>query len=90
MFTRKINYIWVINLLLFVAVVVMGIDQAGKGATISSLERKLESISVSKRELTENIFNSGSEDKLTNTEELGFAKPSKVLYFNSIETVASR
>ncbi len=89
MFTRKINYIWAINLVLFVAVVFLGIDQAGKGAVISSLERKLEEVSVTKRELSENIFNNDGDEKLTTAAEMGYSKPSNILYFNSIEVVAS-
>lgn len=90
MYTQKINYIWVINLVLFVAVVFLGINQAGKGAEISHLETRLEQVSIEKHELSERIFNNGGEERNTKSEELGFAKPSKVIYFNSIETVASR
>ena len=89
---RKINYkiIWAINLILLVGVVFLGIEQAGSGAEISKLEDKLEQISTTKSELTENIFRSGSDTKLTTSAtDLGFSKPSKVYYFNSIETVAS-
>lgn len=89
MFTQKINYIWVLNLIVFITVVFLGIDQAGKGAEIALLERKLEQVSVAKRELSENIFGSGADDRYLNPESLGFSKPATVLYFNSIETVAS-
>ena len=88
MFTRKINYLWALNLAIFIAVVFLGIQQAGKGADISNLEKKLESVSKSKSELSETIFNNQKEDKQSKILELGFAKPSKVLYFNSIDTVA--
>jgi hypothetical protein len=88
---QKTKYIWIVNLILFVAVVFLGIEQAGRGAEISSLEDRLESNLVEKRELTENIFRTGNntnvEQKVT---DLGFAKPSKTYYFNSIDTVASR
>lgn len=91
MYTRKINYIWAINLVLLIAVVFLGIEQAGRGADISQLENQFEGVSVQKRELSENLFQSGSDQKLLeNVDTLGFAKPSKVLYFNIIETVASR
>ena len=89
MFTRKINYVWIINLVLFAGVVFLGIEQAGRGAEISNLENKLEVVSIEKRDLSENIFNSGSENNLSlNASELGFVKPSMVLYFDSIDTVA--
>lgn len=92
MFTRKINFriIWTINLILLIGVVFLGIEQAGRGADISSLENKLEAISVQKRDLTENIFNNGNETKLNNASESGFTKPSKVYYFNTIDSVASK
>ncbi len=86
---QKINYIWAINLILFVAVVFLGINQAGKGATISNLEKKLDEVSVTKRDLSEKIFSNGSEERLLSAQESGFAKPSTILYFNSIEVVAS-
>jgi hypothetical protein len=90
MFLQKINYIWAINLMLFIAVVFLGIDQAGKGAVISNLERRLDEVSVTKRELSENIFNSESDDKkITTAIGMGYSKPSTILYFNSIEVVAS-
>lgn len=48
MFTRKINYVWIINLVLFAGVVFLGIEQAGRGAEISNLENKLEVVSIEK------------------------------------------
>ncbi|EKE06106.1 MAG: hypothetical protein ACD_19C00079G0011 [uncultured bacterium] len=91
MFTRKINYkvIWAINLILLIAVVFLGIEQAGRGAEISKLEDKLEVVSIEKRDLAENIFILGSENSLSlNASESGFLKPSTVLYFDSVDTVA--
>lgn len=90
MFTQKINIIWIVNLVLFVSVVFLGITQTGKGADISSFEDSLESASITKMELSEKIFKTGNEKSLSsNAIDLGFAKPSKVLYFNSLDTVAS-
>lgn len=90
MFTRKINYLWVINLILFIGVVFLGIQQAGRGADISKLENKLASISIQKRDLSENIFSSENDSKvINNASDSGFVKPSKIYYFNSIDTVAS-
>lgn len=89
-YMKKINIIWGVNLVLFVSVVFLGIQQAGKAADISGLEDKLEIVNIQKRDLAENIFKSGSDTKLTdNVSELGFVKPSKVYYFNSIDSVAS-
>ncbi len=89
---QKINYklIWIVNLILLVGVVFLGIEQASRGVEISNLEDKLENSVIAKRELSENIFEKGEGTK--NSEDvikLGFAKPSKVLYFNSIDSVAS-
>lgn len=89
MFIRKINYIWAVNLILFMGVVFLGIEQAGRGADISNLEDKLVKVSIQKQELTENIFRSDIEGRANNLENLGYAKPSNVLYFNSIDSVAS-
>ena len=88
MFIQKINMklVWGINLILFICVVFLGIEQAAKGADISKLESQLETISTQKTELTENIFKSGNDVKLTdNAINLGFAKPLTVYYFNSEE-----
>ena len=82
--TTKI--VWGINLVLFASLVFLGIEQAGRGAEISNLENKIEASSSVKRELSEKIFKYGTEDKLTQSgTELGFNKPSKILYFNSAE-----
>ncbi len=84
------KYIWIINLMVFIAVVVLGINQAGKAAEISFLEKKLDQVAIEKRELSEKIFTNDNNDKIDRSEELGYIKPSKVLYFNSIDVVASR
>ncbi|MEK7168861.1 MAG: hypothetical protein AAB778_02510 [Patescibacteria group bacterium] len=90
MFLPKINYVWAINLILFISVVVLGIEQAGRGAEISNLENKIEEAQVIKRDLSEEIFNNESETKLTgNIENLGFVKPSSVYYFKTENTFAS-
>ncbi len=84
MYTRKIKYIWIINLVLFGAVVFLGIEQAGRGAEISSLENKIEDSNTVKRELSEKIFKFGTEDKIDESGvALGFNKPGKIVYFNS-------
>lgn len=86
----KIKIFWGVNLLLFIGVVFLGIEQAGRGADISKLEGKLETILIQKRELAENIFDSGNEIKLKDdASNLGYSKPSKVYYFDSIDSVAS-
>ena len=90
MFTRKINYIWLLNLVVLIVTVFFGIEQANRGAEISNLENRFDIISSQKRELTESIFQNGDlsvvEYKLSSSD---FVKPSKVIYINSIETVAS-
>lgn len=92
MFTRKVNYIWIINLVLLIAVVFLGIEQATRGAKISELESRLVSVSNQKRELSEDIFTNNGNDLglLSNASESGFIKPLVILYFNSIDTVASK
>jgi hypothetical protein len=78
-----------VNLILFAGVVFLGIEQAGRGAEISKLENVLEVTSVQKRDLAENIFSLGNETNFNNVaSESGYTKPTTVLYFDSIETVA--
>lgn len=80
----KIKYLWVINLVLFIAVVFLGIEQAGRGAEISHLEDKIEVLMVSRRELTEQIFSAGSSlSSIDNAQNLGFIKPNNVHYLKA-------
>jgi len=91
MYTRKINYIWVVNLLMIIFAVVLGIQQAGLGAEISHLENQYEKTIVAKRELTEILFYNQSESKLVDNQlRIEFVKPSKVIYFDTIDAVASK
>jgi cell division protein FtsL len=98
MFTRKNklslplrgNYLWAVNLILFVGVVFLGIEQAGRGAQISDLENKIEDAVTLKRDLSEEIFSNESETKIAgNIESLGFVKPENIHYFNSENVFAS-
>lgn len=78
------KYLWAINLILLVTVVFLGIEQAGRGATISNLENKIEEQIVLKRNLSEAIFSSGSSlVSVENAENSGFIKPSNVHYFKT-------
>lgn len=80
----KIKYLWIINLVFLIAVVFLGIEQAGRGATISNLEDKIEEQIVLKRNLSEGIFSSGSSlVSVENAENSGFIKPSNVHYFKT-------
>ena len=90
MFTRKINIIWILNLLLFVSVVVLGIEQAGRGVDISNLERKTENSIVLKRDLSEKIFTNESDNRIiSDIETLGYVKPTEILYFKTDDIFAS-
>lgn len=81
---RKVKLVWGVNLLLFAGLVFLGIEQAGRGAEISSLENKIEASNNIRRELSERIFKFGEEDKIAEVgTNLGYTKPTKVLYFNS-------
>ena len=89
MFIQKIKYIWVVNLILFGAVVFLGIEQAGRGAEISQLENKIESAITTKRDLAEGVFNGSSDTKIAeNSQELGFNKPQSVYYFKTDDLFA--
>lgn len=90
MFLRKTNYLWALNLILFIGVVVLGIEQAGRGAEISNLENKIEDAVVLKRDLSEAIFRNESETKIAgNIDSLGFVKPTNVYYFKTENIFAS-
>jgi len=83
-FFAKAKYLWIVNIVLFVAVVFLGIEQAGRGAEISHLENKIELQIIEKRNLSEEIF-SGSTNlaSLENAESLGYVKPVQVYYFKT-------
>lgn len=83
-FFARAKYLWFINILLFVAVVFLGIEQAGRGAEISHLENKIEEQIIQKRNLSEEIFNSGTNlASVENAQSLGYTKPSQVFYFKT-------
>lgn len=80
----KVKYLWAINLVILVAVVFLGIEQAGRGAEISNLENKIEEQVILKRSLSEDIFNNDSSlASIENAESLGYIKPSKMYYFKT-------
>lgn len=90
MFTAKNKYIWFVNLILFIGIVFMGIEQAGKGAEIAKLENDLEKTTVSKQKLTDVIFTSNKNlDSNEYFLSLGFIKPTTVYYFNTENFFAS-
>ena len=86
----KINKIaWIINLSLFIAVVFMGIEQAGRGAEIARIENGLEKAVLLKQQLTDAIF--ASNKRLQNSNDLlslGFIKPTTIYYFNTEDSFA--
>lgn len=89
MFIQKIKILWLVNLILFIGVVFIGIEQAGMGAEIAKLERNLEKTTVIKQQLTDAIFE--SNDNLSKEDTfltLGFSKPVNVFYFNTADSQA--
>ncbi|MBL7036963.1 hypothetical protein ISR94_03995 [Candidatus Microgenomates bacterium] len=87
--TKKI-LIWSINIALFVTVVYMGIAQAGLGAEMAKLEDELVLQSEKKHQMSESILLGNSSSSFTQkSEDLGFMKPEKVVYIDSIDSVAS-
>lgn len=82
---KKVTFktiIWSLNALLFVAVVVLGIEQGTKGADISNIERMIEEESVAKRDIAEKIFEIDAV-KYDENNTLGFVKPSNIMYFDA-------
>jgi len=85
----KGRLIWIVNLVLFITVVFLGIEQAGRGAEIAKLEDEFEIASSVKRDLSEEIFSVNSDTKIEDLAlDLGFTKPTKVYYFNSEDVFA--
>lgn len=89
MYMKKIKILLFINLIIFMSVVFMGIEQAGMGAEIAKFEDSLEKSIITKQKLTDAIFESnnslGSEETLLS---LGFMKPTNVYYFNTEDSHA--
>ena len=84
------KFLWAINLVVFAFVVFLGIEQAGKGAEISSLENKIEESVIYKRDLSEKIFNNEKGDIAEDVvNSLGYVKPTEVYYFKTDEVYAS-
>lgn len=87
--TKKIA-IWAVNIALFIAVVYMGINQAGLGAEISLLEDQTESLIEEKHNLSEKILLGNSTTSVSEkSEKLGFVKPQDVVYIDSEELFAA-
>ncbi len=85
---QKINIIWAINLILFIAVVFVGIEQGSRGAKISKIESEIDIELAKKVSISESIFKNsvnGSEEKVT---ELGYLKPTDVVYFDMEDVTA--
>lgn len=87
--TKKI-IVWGINAILFVAVVYMGITQAGQGAEISVLDDQMIALVEEKHNLSEKILLGNSTTSVSEkSESLGFAKPENIVYIDSKDLYAS-
>ncbi len=78
--------IWILNLLIFTLCVYLGIEQAGKGAIVSIQEDKIGALTEERQKLSDSVFVMGRDDELSEkANDLGFVKPSKLVYFNQID-----
>lgn len=81
--------LFVVNLLLFMAIVYMGIMQAGMGAQIVNIQKETALHDEKHQQLTDSIFNSNnlnvSDDQLLS---MNFKKPSDIYYFDIIDSLA--
>ncbi len=75
-------------MILFVAVVFLGIEVGSIGAKISKIENSIEELAVEKRDIAENIFKKSGIVEEEKIAELGFNKPSNVIYFDTEEIIA--
>jgi hypothetical protein len=81
--------LWAILLICAAITVFFAVEQATRGSEIALLEKEKIVLDNQKRELTDKLVQSsslnGAEKK---AEELGFAKPSNLIYISEKEAVA--
>lgn len=82
--------LWFINFVMFTLVVFLGIQQGGKGAEIAKMEDELKNLQLSRQNYLENILLVASNDQIEKKAvELGFNKPSSMVYIDSIDVLTS-
>lgn len=87
---KKQNLLWLfLSLLLVVANVYLGINYATSGVEISHLEGQEKSINNEKSSLSEQLLRMASLKQVEyKAVEMGFGKPTSILYLNAEESVA--
>jgi cell division protein FtsB len=74
-----------------IATVLLTIQTATSGARIANLETKEEELAKENRELNDRLIRMSSLTKISEeADELGFVKPSDIIYLTPAEDVASR
>lgn len=82
------NMFWILNLIVFVVVVFMSVDQTAKSNQISQIEEKIYEYTLYKGDLTEDIIkNQNIDSNGENIQELGFATPEKTVYLDVDENL---
>lgn len=82
MFTQKNKIIWFVNLILFIGVVFVGIEQAGKGAEVAKFEKEFEFAVSNRQKLSDQMY---SDEKILDN----FVKPTIVYYFDVEKVTAN-
>lgn len=86
---KKQNLLWVFLSLLVTANVYLGINYATSGVEISHLEDQEKSMNDEKSSLSEQLLRSASLKQVEyKAVEMGFGKPTSILYLNGEESVA--
>ncbi len=74
-----------------IATVLLTIQTATSGAKIANLENKQEELAKENRELNDRLIRMSSLTKISEeADELGFVKPSDIIYLTTAEDVALR
>ena len=74
-----------------IATVLLTIQTATSGAKIANLEKKQEELAKENRELNDRLIRKSSLTKISEeADELGFVKPSDIIYLTPAEDVALR
>ena len=85
----KPTFIWILGISFLACFVYLTVETATSGAVLAGLETKEASLLQENSDLKDAVVNASSLNGIEKKSlELGFVKPSKILYINSTEEVA--
>lgn len=86
--TKITNLFWLLNLVVFVAVIYMSVEQTAKSSQISEIEEKIYEYTLYKGDLTEDIIKNQQIDSQDESfQSLGFTTPEKTVYLDVDENL---